>query len=62
MTQSTAHKTEQSGHETTSHVLTLPLEGGQTDRNPHNYERWLVAKLMRMAGSPPIGFSCGMGT
>ena len=61
MTQSTAHKTEQSGHETTPHVLTLPLEAGQTDRNPHNYERWLVAKLMRMAGSPPIRFQLWNG-
>jgi len=61
MTQSTAQKTEQPGRESTPHVLTLPLEGGQSDRNPHNYERWLVAKLMRMAGSPPIRFQLWNG-
>ena len=37
-------------------MLTLPLENSQTDREPHSYERWLVAKLMRMAGSPPVRF------
>ncbi|MBW0147643.1 SAM-dependent methyltransferase [Marinobacter arenosus] len=56
MTQSTAQKTEQTGREHKPHVLTLPLEAAQTDRQPHNYERWLIAKLMRMAGSPPIRF------
>ena len=39
-----------------SHVLTLPLQGTHVDRAPHTYERWLVAKLVRMAGSPPIRF------
>ncbi|MCK2150797.1 MULTISPECIES: SAM-dependent methyltransferase [Marinobacter] len=61
MTHSTAQKTEQTGRESTPHVLTLPLEAAQTDRNPHNYERWLIAKLMRMAGSPPIRFQLWNG-
>jgi cyclopropane-fatty-acyl-phospholipid synthase len=38
------------------HVLSLPLEQASEEREPHNYERWMVAKLMRMAGSPPIQF------
>ncbi len=61
MTHNTAQKTEQTGRESTPHVLTLPLEAAQTDRNPHNYERWLIAKLMRMAGSPPIRFQLWNG-
>ncbi|MBW7471299.1 cyclopropane-fatty-acyl-phospholipid synthase family protein [Marinobacter sp. M216] len=56
MTQSTAQKTERTDPEHKAHVLTLPLEETQTDRQPHHYERWLVAKLMRMAGSPPLRF------
>ena len=56
MTQSTAQKPEHTEQEPKPHVLTLPLEAAQTDRQPHSYERWLVAKLMRMAGSPPIQF------
>lgn len=61
MTDNTAQKTVQTGRESTPHVLTLPLEATQTDRNPHNYERWLIAKLMRMAGSPPIRFQLWNG-
>ena len=58
MTQNTARKPEYSGSDPRAqgHVLTLPLENSQTDREPHSYERWLVAKLMRMAGSPPVRF------
>ncbi|MEE2762451.1 MAG: cyclopropane-fatty-acyl-phospholipid synthase family protein [Pseudomonadota bacterium] len=56
MTQSTAQKPEHTEQDRKPHVLTLPLEAAQTDRQPHSYERWLVAKLMRMAGSPPIQF------
>ncbi|MDO6822454.1 cyclopropane-fatty-acyl-phospholipid synthase family protein [Marinobacter sp. 1_MG-2023] len=37
-------------------MLNLPLQDTHVDRAPHSYERWLVAKLMRMAGSPPIRF------
>lgn len=39
-----------------SHILNLPFQDAHVDRAPHTYERWLVAKLMRMAGSPPIRF------
>ncbi|WP_417515851.1 class I SAM-dependent methyltransferase [Marinobacter sp.] len=37
-------------------MLKLPLQDTHVDREPHSYERWLVNKLMRMAGSPPIRF------
>ncbi|RBP76214.1 SAM-dependent methyltransferase [Marinobacter nauticus] len=57
MAQSTAHKPElPDKEEHRAHVLSLPLERGQSDREPHSYERWLIHKLMRMAGSPPIRF------
>ncbi|MGO1657251.1 MAG: class I SAM-dependent methyltransferase [Marinobacter sp.] len=39
-----------------SHILNLPLQGSHVDRTPHTHERWLVAKLVRMAGSPPVRF------
>ena len=59
MSQSTARKPPASTNdrpEDRPHVLTLPLEEQQADREPHSYERWLIAKLMRMAGSPPLRF------
>lgn len=56
MTESTARKTERSEKEQKAHVLTLPLADTRVDRQPHNYERWLVTKLMRMAGSPAVRF------
>ncbi|QSP95194.1 class I SAM-dependent methyltransferase [Marinobacter salinisoli] len=56
MTQNTARKNEQTTPPGKAHVLTLPTQAAHADRQPHNYERWLVAKLMRMAGSPPIRF------
>ncbi|MFO7527664.1 MAG: cyclopropane-fatty-acyl-phospholipid synthase family protein [Marinobacter sp.] len=56
MTESTARKTERSEKEQKAHVLTLPLADTRVVREPHNYERWLVTKLMRMAGSPPVRF------
>ncbi|WP_417502503.1 class I SAM-dependent methyltransferase [Marinobacter sp.] len=46
----------QHSHTNQSHVLNLPLQDTQVTREPHSHERWLVAKLMRMAGSPPIRF------
>ncbi|SFL84224.1 SAM-dependent methyltransferase [Marinobacter zhejiangensis] len=36
--------------------LSLPVEGQAVDREPHSYERWLITKLLRMTGSPPIAF------
>ena len=59
MSQSTARKPPAPTNdrpEDRPHVLTLPLEEQQADREPHSYERWLIAKLMRMAGSPPLRF------
>lgn len=59
MNQSTARKTPEVSddhQERKPHVLTLPLEDQQADREPHSYERWLIAKLLRMAGSPPVRF------
>ncbi|HLV76473.1 MAG TPA: cyclopropane-fatty-acyl-phospholipid synthase family protein [Marinobacter sp.] len=56
MTHNTARKPDCDGQQTKGHVLTLPLETSHTDREPHSYERWLVTRLMRMAGSPPVRF------
>ena len=39
-----------------SHVLSIPVIEEQTDRSPYTYERWLLRKLLRMAGSPPLQF------
>nr|WP_254774345.1 cyclopropane-fatty-acyl-phospholipid synthase family protein [Marinobacter sp. AC-23] len=39
-----------------SPILKLPLQDTHVAREPRTHERWLVAKLMRMAGSPPIRF------
>ncbi|MFL1456443.1 class I SAM-dependent methyltransferase [Marinobacter sp. GN3S48] len=58
MNQSTARKTDDSRQQNDqkAHVLKLPLEDLQVDRGPHSYEIWLITKLMRMAGSPPVRF------
>ncbi|MCG8518375.1 MAG: cyclopropane-fatty-acyl-phospholipid synthase family protein [Pseudomonadales bacterium] len=63
MTPSTAKKTDQPDKPATSssHPLTLPLEDHAVEREPHSYERWLIAKLLRMAGSPPIRFQLWNG-
>ena len=39
-----------------SNLLTLPTAVATTDRQPHAYERWLIAKLLSTAGSPPFRF------
>lgn len=53
MAQSTAQESDAPDKEEhRAHVLSLPLERRQSDREPHSYERWLINKLMRMAGSP----------
>ncbi|MBN7770342.1 cyclopropane-fatty-acyl-phospholipid synthase family protein [Marinobacter daepoensis] len=44
-----------------ANILRLPLEHRSPDREPHSYERWLINKLMRMAGSPPIRFQLWNG-
>ena len=56
MNQGSARKVPQTEQPEKSNILSLPLEETQADREPLSYERWLVAKLMRMAGSPPIQF------
>ncbi|MCD1628807.1 SAM-dependent methyltransferase [Marinobacter shengliensis] len=61
MAQGTAPKTDYSDSNTKAHVLSLPLENSQADREPHSFERWLIAKLMRMAGSPAIRFQLWNG-
>ncbi|WP_166257340.1 SAM-dependent methyltransferase [Marinobacter salicampi] len=38
------------------HVLSIPVAESQPDRAPHSYERWLLAKLLRMTGAPPVRF------
>lgn len=43
-------------HNEKSRILNLPLQSTHVDRAPHTHERWLVATLLRMAGSPPIRF------
>ena len=39
-TQPSDQPTEQKGH-----ILSLPLENLQTDREPHSYERWMIARI-----------------
>ncbi|MDI9244269.1 cyclopropane-fatty-acyl-phospholipid synthase family protein [Marinobacter sp. CHS3-4] len=64
MSDSTARETiqyqDQDGKQQ-SHLLTLPMEAAQADREPHSYERWLISKLLRMAGSPPVRFQLWNG-
>ncbi|SFR80584.1 cyclopropane-fatty-acyl-phospholipid synthase [Marinobacter daqiaonensis] len=59
MNNNTARDTEQTPTQPTDtggHVLSLPLGELQVDREPHSYERWMIGKLLRMAGSPPVRF------
>lgn len=44
-----------------SNLLTLPTIEAMATRQPHSYERWLIAKLLQMAGSPPICFQLWNG-
>jgi cyclopropane-fatty-acyl-phospholipid synthase len=44
-----------------SNLLTLPMVKATADRQPHAYERWLIAKLLRRAGSPPFRFQLWNG-
>jgi len=44
-----------------SRILDLPVEVPPADRAPHSYERWLISKLLHMAGSPPICFELWNG-
>lgn len=58
MSSSTAKKLHQPGRHPDEYAHTLSqAEIDQTvDRDPHSYERWLITKLLRMSGSPPIAF------
>ncbi|MDR9423992.1 MAG: cyclopropane-fatty-acyl-phospholipid synthase family protein [Marinobacter sp.] len=59
MNDSTARNIEQKPDQPVDnrkHALTLPTEASQVHREPHLYERWMIAKLLRMAGSPPVRF------
>jgi len=38
------------------HKLSIAAVEESTDRKPHSYERWLIAKFLRMAGNPPVRF------
>lgn len=38
------------------HKVSVAVAEESTDRKPHSYERWLIAKLLRMAGNPPVRF------
>lgn len=58
MSPSTANKIDnpdKPSNNRTTH-LSLPIDERQVDREPHSYERWLIGKLMRMAGSPSVRF------
>jgi cyclopropane-fatty-acyl-phospholipid synthase len=43
------------------HMLSLPVKEAQAGREPHSYERWLIARVLRMAGSPPLRFQLWNG-
>lgn len=57
MNQNSANKVStHKGKDDNTRYLSLPVEAQQVDREPHSYERWLISKLLRMTGSPPIAF------
>ncbi len=58
MSSSTAKKLRPQSRHPDEYAQTLSqAETGQpVDRDPHSYERWLITKLLRMSGSPPIAF------
>ncbi|MBR9871965.1 MAG: class I SAM-dependent methyltransferase [Gammaproteobacteria bacterium] len=60
MSSSNAQKATHSGKDA-SHLLSIPHEARQPDREPHSYERWMLEKLIRFAGSPPIRFQLWNG-
>jgi cyclopropane-fatty-acyl-phospholipid synthase len=61
MNHGTAQKTISAERANKPHVLTLPAGQTRPERDPHSYERWLVAKLLRMTGSPPVRFQLWNG-
>ncbi|QBM19036.1 hypothetical protein MARI_31790 [Marinobacter sp. JH2] len=60
MSSSNARKTTHSGKDA-PHLLSIPHEEPLRDREPHSYERWLLDKFIRLAGSPPIRFQLWNG-
>ncbi|KPQ29848.1 MAG: cyclopropane-fatty-acyl-phospholipid synthase [Marinobacter excellens HL-55] len=56
MPQGTARKADYSDKSTKANILSLPLDAMEAERELHGYERWLINKLMRTAGTPPIRF------
>jgi cyclopropane-fatty-acyl-phospholipid synthase len=64
MSDSTARETiayENQPEKQRPHALAMPTEETPADREPHSYERWLLSKLLRMAGSPPVRFELWNG-
>lgn len=64
MSDSTARKTTDYDSQTDErrpNFLTLPTDVATANREPHSYERWLIAKLLKMAGSPPVRFQLWNG-
>ncbi|MCH8499464.1 MAG: cyclopropane-fatty-acyl-phospholipid synthase family protein [Marinobacter sp.] len=54
------HNNEQQGA-APQHVLSIPLEDQPTERGPYSHERWIIGKVLRMAGSPPVAFELWNG-
>ncbi|MCK0105212.1 cyclopropane-fatty-acyl-phospholipid synthase family protein [Marinobacter sp. S0848L] len=60
MSSSNARKVTHSGKDA-PHLLSIPREAPLPDREPYSYERWLLDKFIRLAGSPPIRFQLWNG-
>ncbi|WP_323751591.1 cyclopropane-fatty-acyl-phospholipid synthase family protein [Marinobacter sp.] len=60
MSSRNARKASHSGKDA-PHPLSIPYEAPHPDREPHSYERWLLEKFIRLAGSPPIRFQLWNG-
>lgn len=54
-------ETLRAGETEQPNVLSIPTHEQAPDRPPHGYERWLLTKLLRMAGSPPVRFELWNG-
>ncbi|MBS3803517.1 MAG: class I SAM-dependent methyltransferase [Oleiphilaceae bacterium] len=56
MNQSTKADHPRATNRSRPHSLAIPHQEQQADRPPHSYERWLIGKLLHLAGSPPLCF------
>jgi cyclopropane-fatty-acyl-phospholipid synthase len=56
MNQSTKPENLRATRQSRSRPLAIPEHEQHVDRPPHSYERWLISKLLRLAGSPPLAF------